>query len=190
MKQVQRNDDDPSMFSVTYRGKHTCTRSSYLPSPGKSGDITDDQYNEKRRQGKTHETIISFQIGPQVQRENSAGMTQTVLRSPSFTFPCADPLIPVPCVEKESNNNYNMSSSFTPDNHFMISRPSSASTHMSWPTLESNSFSPYIKNNSFEGGLTLQTSDYDLCDFTSAVTSVFDATEFYIDLGFSDGLGF
>ncbi|KAL2921951.1 putative WRKY transcription factor 53, partial [Bienertia sinuspersici] len=33
-KQVQRNDDDPSFFEVTYRGKHTCSQasSSSLPS--------------------------------------------------------------------------------------------------------------------------------------------------------------
>ncbi|KAI3844712.1 hypothetical protein MKX03_037848 [Papaver bracteatum] len=162
MKQVQRNDDDPLMFSVTYRGKHTCTQTS----PGKSRNITDDQHKEKRRQEKTQETIISFQIGPHVQRENSASTTHTVLRSPSFTFPSADPIIPVPCVEKESNNKNNyMSSSFTPDDRFMISSPFSSSAYMSLPTVEPNSFSPYTVN-SFEGGLTLQTSDYDLCDFT------------------------
>ncbi|RZC47059.1 hypothetical protein C5167_039993 [Papaver somniferum] len=166
MKQVQRNDDDPLMFSVTYRGKHTCNQVSYVPSPVKSGNITDDKHKEKRRQEKTQETIISFQICPHVQRENSDGTTQTVLISPLFTFPSPDPLIPVPCVEKESKNNNNMSSSFTPDNHlFTISSPSSSSPYMSLPTSEPNSFSPYTVN-SFEGGLTLQTSDYDLCDFT------------------------
>ncbi|KAI3881882.1 hypothetical protein MKX03_018714 [Papaver bracteatum] len=167
MKQVQRNDDDPLMFSVTYRRKHTCNQVSYVSSPVKSGNITDEKHKEKRRQEKTQETIISFQIGPRVQRENSDGTTQTVLISPSFTFPSVEPLIPVPWVGKESNNNNNnMSSSFTPGNHrFMISSPSSSSPYMSLLTSEPNSFSPYAVNG-FEGGLTLQTSDYDLCDFT------------------------
>ncbi|KAF7816723.1 putative WRKY transcription factor 53 [Senna tora] len=32
-KQVQRSDEDPSIFEITYRGNHTCTLASNLPSP-------------------------------------------------------------------------------------------------------------------------------------------------------------
>lgn len=32
-KQVQRSDEDPNIFEITYRGRHTCTQASHVPSP-------------------------------------------------------------------------------------------------------------------------------------------------------------
>ncbi|KAI3950385.1 hypothetical protein MKW92_038878 [Papaver armeniacum] len=158
MKQVQRSDEDTSIFNVTYRGKHTCTEAEHL-LPWKS-ENSPDQKNEKRRcHGKTEDF----------------NTTQAVLRSPSFSCPSAS--IPIPCIEKESHNNNdddNIFPSKTPDNHFMSSPFSS-------PTSESDSFSPYRVQD-------LQTLEFDPFGFTSTVTSAFDSADLYFELGCIDGL--
>ncbi|KAI3955030.1 hypothetical protein MKW98_005033 [Papaver atlanticum] len=171
MKQVQRSDEDTSIFNVTYRGKHTCTEAEHL-LPWKS-ENSPDQKNENRLK-KSQGTIINFQTGCHGKTEDF-NTTQAVLRSPSFSFPSSS--IPIPCIEKKSHNNNdnNILSSMTPDNHFMSSPFSSP------PTSESNSFSPYRVQD-------LQTLDFDPFGFTSTVTSAFDSTDLYFELGFIDGL--
>ncbi|KAI3832038.1 hypothetical protein MKX03_006412 [Papaver bracteatum] len=163
MKQVQRSDEDTSIFNVTYRGKHTCTEAEHL-LPWKS-ENSPDQKTEKRLK-KSQGTIINFQTGCHGKTEDF-NMTQAFLTSPSFSFPSDS--IPIPCIEKKSHNN--IFSSMTPDNHFMGSPFSSP------PTSESNSFSPYRVQD-------LQTLDFDPFGFTSA----FDSIDLYFDLGFIDGL--
>ncbi|KAI3884749.1 hypothetical protein MKW92_005694 [Papaver armeniacum] len=160
MKQVQRSDEDTSIFNVTYRGKHTCTEAEHL-LPWKS-ENSPDQKNEKRLE-KSQETIINFQTGCHGKTKDF-NTTQAVLRSPSFSSPSAS--IPIPCVQKESHNNDddNIFPSKTPDNHFMTSPFSSPSTS------------------------DLQTLDFDLFGFISTVTSASDSIDLYFDLGFIDGL--
>ncbi|KAI3859725.1 hypothetical protein MKX03_031239 [Papaver bracteatum] len=165
-KQVQRSDEDSSMFSVTYCGRHTCIQGAHL-LPGQSQNRQDPQ-DQKRI--KTQETIINFQTSSRHSKTEDISAIQAFLRSPSFSFPSAS--MPIPCIEKQSNNN-NIFSSMTPDNHFVTSPFSS-------PTIsESNSFSPYKVNN-FDGGQNLETSDYDICEFTSTL----DSQEFYLDFDF------
>uniref|UniRef100_A0A9I9DCB5 WRKY domain-containing protein n=1 Tax=Cucumis melo TaxID=3656 RepID=A0A9I9DCB5_CUCME len=38
VKQVQRSDEDPSVFEITYRGKHTCSQGNYLAQTCHSPD--------------------------------------------------------------------------------------------------------------------------------------------------------
>ncbi|KAI3955028.1 hypothetical protein MKW98_005031 [Papaver atlanticum] len=176
-KQVQRSDEDSSMFSVTYCGRHTCIQGAHL-LPGKSQNRLDQQ-DQKRI--KTQETIINFQTSSRRSKTEDFNTTQAVLRSPSFSFPSAS--IPIPsCTDKENNNdnnnnNNNIFSSMTPDNHFMTSPFSSS------PTIsESSSFSPY-QVSYFYGGQNLETSDYDLCEFTSTL----DSQDIYLDFDFPYG---
>ncbi|KAI3884748.1 hypothetical protein MKW92_005693 [Papaver armeniacum] len=117
-KQVQRSDEDSSMFSVTYCGRHTCTQGAHL-LPGQSHN-RQDQQDQKRI--KTQETIINFQTSSCRSKTEDFNTTQAVLRSPSFSFPSASISIPS-CTDKQSNNNNNNNifSSMTPDNHFMTS---------------------------------------------------------------------
>ncbi|XP_008234887.1 PREDICTED: probable WRKY transcription factor 53 [Prunus mume] len=59
-KQVQRSDEDPTVFEITYRGRHTCTQASTSitsappppppPPPQNSMDIVDPQQNEQQPQ--------------------------------------------------------------------------------------------------------------------------------------------
>ncbi|KAI3904787.1 hypothetical protein MKX01_006897 [Papaver californicum] len=149
MKQVQRIDEDPSTFNVTYRGRHTCIQASHL-LPG--------QQHKKRdqKQNRSKDALMNFQTSCHVEAENFGTTQQVVLRTSSFSFPSAS--TPIPCVEKESNNN--IFSSLTPDNHFMASLFSSP--FMSPTVSDSNYLSDY--------GHTLQTSECDVNELISAAT--------------------
>ncbi|MCL7033030.1 hypothetical protein MKW94_008683 [Papaver nudicaule] len=182
MKQVQRSDEDSSMFGVTYRGTHTCIQAAHL-LPGQS-QIKPDQQDEKR-QKKTQETIISFATNCHMKTRDS-GAAQVVLGAPSFSFPSAS--TPIPCIAEESDNNNNNFSSMTHDNHFVISPFSSS--FISSTTSETNSFSPYRMNN-LEGDGQYSTLEYDdLCEFTSAVTSELDSQDLYLDFDFLHGASY
>ncbi|MCL7032871.1 hypothetical protein MKW94_028889 [Papaver nudicaule] len=62
IKQVQRSDKDPSYFTVTYQGRHTCTQASE-DIPRNSSRSKHDQLNKIQdpKQKKTQEVLISFQ---------------------------------------------------------------------------------------------------------------------------------
>ncbi|KAI3955025.1 hypothetical protein MKW98_005028 [Papaver atlanticum] len=168
MKQVQRSDEDPSMFSVTYRGRHTCIQAVHL-LPGQSQN-RHDHHDQKRM--KLQGTVFNFQKSCHDKTEELS-TAQVVINSSSFSFPSSASL-PVPSIEKESdNNNF---SSMTPDNHFMGSPfTSSPSTSVS-----NSSFSP----NNFGEGQSMQNSEFDLSEFTSA----FDPTDLYLDFDFLDSI--
>ncbi|RZC84877.1 hypothetical protein C5167_047665 [Papaver somniferum] len=171
MKQVQRSDEDPSMFSVTYRGRHTCIQAVHLLS-GKSQN-RHDHHDQKRM--KSQGTLINFQKSCHNRTEDFNTTAQVVLNSSSLPSPSAS--VPIPSIEKENdNNNNNNFSSMTPDNHFMSSSfTSSPSTSVS-----NSSISP----NSFGEGQSLQNSEFDLSEFTST----FDPTDLYLDFDFLDSI--
>ncbi|KAI3950382.1 hypothetical protein MKW92_038875 [Papaver armeniacum] len=166
-KQVQRTDTDTSIFSVMYLGRHTCVQTSHL-QPGQP------------KKKIEHQTLINFQTGGHVNTKDY-DTTQVVLRSPSVSFPSAS--IPIPCQEKESNSNI-CSSQLTPDNHFMSSPLSSPSTSGS-----NSIFSPYRLSN-IEGGHDLQISDYELCEFESALPLALDSSDLYLDWDWDSFDGF
>ncbi|KAI3979246.1 hypothetical protein MKX01_007722 [Papaver californicum] len=148
MKQVQRIDEDPSTFSITYRGRHTCIQASHL-LPGQQHK----KHNQK--QNKSKDALMNFQTSCHVKAEHLGTTQQVVLRTSSFSFPFAS--TPIPCVENESNNIF---SSLTPDNHFMASLFSSP--FMSPTVSDSN----YLSTD----GHTLQSSEYDVNELISAAT--------------------
>ncbi|MCL7042275.1 hypothetical protein MKW94_025136 [Papaver nudicaule] len=168
MKQVQRSDEDPSMFTVTYRGRHTCVQAPHL-LPGQSLNRHCQQDQKPEKSGGT---MFNFQTGRLGDETEVSGETPAVLRSPSFSFPSLP--LPIPSIEKESNKN--IFSSMTPDNHFKTG-------HLSSPaTSGTNSFSTFSES-SFEGGQNLQTSESnDFFEYTSAL----DSQDLYLDLDFVD----
>ncbi|KAI3979244.1 hypothetical protein MKX01_007720 [Papaver californicum] len=161
LKQVQRSDEDSSIFNVMYRLRHTCTQAPHL-LPGQSQNR---HCQEHQKPTKSHGTILNFQTGCQVKTQDS-GAAKLAQVSPSFSFSCID----------KNENNSNIFSSTTPDNHFVTSPFSSPATSGS-----NSVFSNYGVNN-IEGGQNLQTSDFDLCEFTSAL----DSQDLYLDFDFLD----
>ncbi|XP_026440829.1 probable WRKY transcription factor 41 [Papaver somniferum] len=178
MKQVQRSDEDSSIFNVTYRVRHTCVQAPHL-LPRQSQNKAGLEHQKPTK--SSQETIINFQTGclgetpaKVVLKSPSFSFPSIpVPRSPSFSFPSAS--IPIPCDEQKENYN-NIFNSLTPDNHFVGSPFSSPSNS------GSNSVCSNHGVNNLEDGQDLQTSDYDLSEFTSA----FDSPDLYLDFDFLD----
>ncbi|RWW71889.1 hypothetical protein BHE74_00020339 [Ensete ventricosum] len=70
MKQVQRSDDDPSVFDITYRGEHTCPQkprtvaTSALHQP--------DIHQSQQRPRQDQQLLLSFQTSLKVKTEGSS----------------------------------------------------------------------------------------------------------------------
>ncbi|KAF5442229.1 hypothetical protein F2P56_034914 [Juglans regia] len=102
-KQVQRSDEDPTIFEITYRGRHTCSQASNIMPPQASPEIVLQEPNDvmdlqhlnpqPQQQHDHHEPVLSqelmllnFQANLKVQTGNldthHAGQS-----FPSFIFP-------------------------------------------------------------------------------------------------------
>ncbi|KAI3859720.1 hypothetical protein MKX03_031234 [Papaver bracteatum] len=143
-KLVQRTDEDPSLFSVTYCGKHTCIQAWHLV-PWKQHKKYDPKQNGSK------EALINFETSCHVRAEDLA--TRVV---PSFSLPVTSK--PVSCLEKENDSNNNIFSSLTPDNHF-------SGSLLSPPLVSAEVYDPYYLPTY---GHTVQTSDYDVNELISS----------------------
>ncbi|KAK2996710.1 hypothetical protein RJ639_041864 [Escallonia herrerae] len=85
-KQVQRSDEDPTMFEITYRGRHTCGQGSHLTPPPSSPEIQEPLHtSEHDHQQEPGEILLSFQTGSlRVTTEDLDSRENTF---PSFYFP-------------------------------------------------------------------------------------------------------
>ncbi|KAI3884746.1 hypothetical protein MKW92_005691 [Papaver armeniacum] len=167
-------------YRCTHKNSQGCLATKQVQRTDTDTSIFSVMYLGRHTCSKSQETLINFQTGGHVNTKDY-DTTQVVLRSPSVSFPSAS--IPIPCQEKESNSNI-CSSQLTPDNHFMSSPVSSPSTS------GSNSIvSPYRLNN-IEGGHDLQTSDYELCEFESALPLALDSSDVYLDWDWDSFDGF
>lgn len=184
-KQVQKSDNDPTIFEITYRGRHTCAQASNLipappPPPPPQLDqnpepitslstLIHDHHQPPQNHQPQHsqEVILSFKTGLKVITEDLDTREQQSISPPtSFYFP-------------STSNNEAESYSFAQyynmlGNNFVgnISSPSFVSP----ATSASNynlSLSPYSNMSSFGGNLTrnMQASDSELTDIISAPTS-------------------
>ncbi|XP_077229925.1 putative WRKY transcription factor 41 [Tasmannia lanceolata] len=152
-KQVQRSDEDPTIFDVTYRGHHTCFRANNriltLPLP------------EKQEQP----ILLNFRNGLKVKNEN---MDYPEVNSSSFSFPSAS-------FDYSKPENHIFSPSTTLENNFI---GSFSPPFISPATSESN----YFPVSSFGGGYpNLMTSESDLTEIISANTSASNSPKLDLD---------
>ncbi|PSS28797.1 WRKY transcription factor [Actinidia chinensis var. chinensis] len=87
-KQVQRSDEDPTIFEITYRGRHTCTESS-RPTPSEPNAALGNQPQQinqhpPQNHQNPQETLLSFQTGLKVLTKDLNTENQPVS---SFYFP-------------------------------------------------------------------------------------------------------
>ncbi|XP_015878191.1 probable WRKY transcription factor 53 [Ziziphus jujuba] len=81
-KQVQRSDKDPTIFEITYRGKHTCTQSSRIVPPSSSSqqqqqhDQTQEPNNSSGSSMEPHQQQQNYQT---VTAEQNQKQTHDVL---------------------------------------------------------------------------------------------------------------
>ncbi|KAL7003554.1 WRKY transcription factor [Sarracenia purpurea var. burkii] len=101
-KQVQRSDENPTIFEITYRGRHTCTGAATLappPSPSSENqepntalDHHQQQLLTSRHSQQTHqnsqETLWNFQTGLRVMTEDLDAGNSSI---PSFYLPPPPP---------------------------------------------------------------------------------------------------
>ncbi|KAA8540010.1 hypothetical protein F0562_026702 [Nyssa sinensis] len=169
-KQVQRSDEDPTIFEITYRGRHTCTQGSLLTPASSSPEKQEPNttmylhqqqtiHQPQQNQQDSQEMLSSFRTGLKVITEDLES-TRQQSPFPSFYFPStssikAENYVPSPSL---IDNNFmgNFSPSFispvtSGSNYFPVSP-----THM----------------NRFGGNQNLHTSDQsDLTEIVSAATS-------------------
>ncbi|GAA0151442.1 hypothetical protein LIER_37289 [Lithospermum erythrorhizon] len=90
-KQVQKTEDDPLIFEVTYRGNHTCMGVPNSPSPVGSLEektknaVTNLQQQLEPKQNQKQDIPFKFEQGLKVETEEIH--PKVVGRIPSFSFP-------------------------------------------------------------------------------------------------------
>nr|QAB07155.1 WRKY protein [Paeonia lactiflora]WAX53433.1 WRKY transcription factor [Paeonia lactiflora] len=159
-KQVQRSDEDPSIFDITFRGTHTCMPDTHsgpaIASPEKQKQkLKQNNHHDNQKQNQSKEILESFQTNLRVNTENldNKEVESFLYPSPSFGF------------MSESHASPSM---FDNDNQFgnffqsFISPASSESNYFS--------VSP-CQMNSFGGVPVMQHSESDLTEIISANTS-------------------
>lgn len=156
-KQVQRSDSDPTVFEVTYRGRHTCnTRPSNLTMATTNQVSKENKDNRQEQQQLLQQQELSFNFGSNFKvKTEDLDMRDEIF--PSFSFH----------VESENVNNNDI---FWESN-FM---ESFSSTFLPPTTSESNHFSasPCHMTN-YRLGQIVQSSESDLtAEIISAPTSV------------------
>ncbi|KAK2650098.1 hypothetical protein Ddye_017587 [Dipteronia dyeriana] len=178
-KQVQRSDEDPSIFEVTYRGRHTCSQNSQLavaamasssvPPPPMSKEKRNQHYLIKQQEHedqnkKQSQEVMMFNFGSaaglKVKAENLDNREDIF---PSFSFPQTS-------IEVD-NVGENMFIESLIENNFM---GSFSPKFISPATSESNYFpvSPSHNTHNFGLGHSVQTPESDLTEIISAPNSV------------------
>ncbi|KAA8520936.1 hypothetical protein F0562_011609 [Nyssa sinensis] len=160
-KQVQRSDEDPTIFDITYKGKHTCNQAPHTaPAPASPEKQETKQINHhiSHQQQQPNELLLNYRTNLRV---NTEDLDNKEIAS-SFTFPSTS----FGCMKSE--NQIFPVSALINDNPMGSFSPS----FLSPATSESNYYSAYAcQMNSFGGVLNSQHSESDLTEIISANTS-------------------
>ena len=158
IKQVQRNDEDPSVFDITYKGTHTCT-----PTPRSKSAALSPEKQERNTQHNSAITeyqqepdvTLTYQIGPIIDIQN--------LEHQQLGLPWA--------LGGLGYENHTLTPSALDDNNFYSNFPPSFVP--SPATSESNHFSTSpCKMSTFGGVQHGQQCESDITDIISTTTSV------------------
>lgn len=168
---MQRSDEDPILFEVTYRGTHTCANGNpAVPSPEKQHKSNTNGLNNTNYQPLQSQDVLSeFRAGLRV---NIEGLDNKEM-APPFSFASTS----FGCIKSE-NHSFSPSGVLDYNNIF----GSFSSPFMSPDTPELNYFSISQMNN-FQGVLNTQHSKSDLTELVSANTSATNSP--IMDLDFS-----
>ncbi|XP_022721148.1 probable WRKY transcription factor 41 [Durio zibethinus] len=175
-KQVQRSDEDPTIFDVTYRGTHTCAHGNQAvrqpASPEKQEYKSNNLNNNNNQQLQSQDILLNFRKGLKV---NTEGLDNKEM-APSFSFPSTTSF---GCLKSENNS---FSPSGVLDNNNVFGNFSSPFMSPDTPELNYFSVSPSQTNN-FGGFFNAQHSESDLTELISANTSATNSP--IMDLDFS-----
>ncbi|XP_061337850.1 probable WRKY transcription factor 41 isoform X2 [Gastrolobium bilobum] len=161
-KQVQRSDEDPTIFDITYRGLHTCSQGNNAVQPTKSPDKQErpqSHNNDIHHAQASQESLAKFR--------NILTVSTDKLGNEEMTYPFTFPSTSFGCMPRE--------------NHSLIPLPlendsflsSLFQAHLlSQTTPESNYFSsPTFQMNEFDGDYKKPRSESDITEIISTNTS-------------------
>jgi len=188
-KLVQRSDEDPNVFEVTYRGRHTCSqscRNNVASAPLKSPRLTENKNHhhhhphhqtevqqQKYEEKPAQEIVCNFASRLTVKTEGLEATEEENVDAifPSFSF-SSTPI-------GSENEDANLFCESMLENNFMGSL---SPRFLSPATSESNMFpmSPFHMN-CYGLGHNVQTSESDHTDIISAPTSVTNSPSLNLD---------
>nr|QDC33363.1 transcription factor WRKY6 [Medicago sativa]UVJ69257.1 WRKY transcription factor 41-like protein [synthetic construct] len=154
-KQVQRSDEDPTIFDITYRGKHTCSQGNNAIEPYKSQEKQEKPHihnnNIIHHAQQSQESFTNFSNTLTVKTDNLGNEEMTC----PFTFPSTSygyttqenhSWVP-PALENDSF----LSSLF--QTH-LLSPATPESNYFSSPSFNMNDFDGFYNNPRSESGIT------------------------------------
>ncbi|KAL2661618.1 hypothetical protein GLYMA_03G256700v4 [Glycine max] len=176
-KQVQRSDEDPTTIEVTYRGRHTCTQAKHLNKAFSSNikiGLGENQFQKnqpllEKTQQQNPEGIFTFETELKVKTEELETKEDIF---PWFSFSSSS---------IGSENEDNMLPDTMIENHFM---ESFSPVFISPATSESNPFclSAYDLDSTGLLCRNIQTSESDITEIVSALTSVTNSPILDLDI--------
>ncbi|XVF22404.1 hypothetical protein REPUB_Repub12eG0169500 [Reevesia pubescens] len=182
-KQVQRSDEDPTIFEVKYIGRHTCNQASHFAatavpltreSKDKGNHSRQNHQQLEEKQKQSQEMFLSFETGFKVKTEDLDNRENIF---PSFSFP----------VESEEVENSMFVKSLMENDITGNLSPA----FISPATSESNYFSvSSCHMGSFGLGHNVQTSESDRTEIISAPTSATNSPIGDLDISSLDNLEF
>ncbi|KAI3974473.1 hypothetical protein MKX01_017966 [Papaver californicum] len=106
-RQVQRSNEDPSVFYVTYRGKHSCLQASHVQTKQNQCKHQNQNHQEEdQKQTQSQEGLFeNFGKGLRIKTEDELSDSQKLSSSSSssyFSFHSSS--MPVDCVKMENCN--------------------------------------------------------------------------------------
>ncbi|KAI9096693.1 hypothetical protein K1719_025872 [Acacia pycnantha] len=173
-KQVQRSDEDPNIFEITYRGKHTCAQSSYNAVPPSGTQETHELNHPNAADPHQEQLLVNLRAGLRVQTDNldipdphQSSFTSLILGSTSSIL---------------NHQNQMFTSSSMLENNFAENLTSSYPSYMSPATSAVTYFS--ANNMSLAEMPNMATSGSEINDTISAVTSAANSPTVGFDLPF------
>ncbi|KAL9330007.1 hypothetical protein ACSQ67_005010 [Phaseolus vulgaris] len=161
-KQVQRSDEDPTIFDITYRGKHTCSQGNNTVLPPKSPD----------KQEKTHIHNIDIHHAQASQESlpkfrNIMSVNTEKLDNGDTAYPFTFPSTSSGCM-KQYNHSF---IPLTLENEYFLS--DQYQTYLLSPTTPESNYlpSPTFQINEFDGIYNKPYSESDINEIISTNTS-------------------
>ncbi|KAE8728035.1 putative WRKY transcription factor 53 [Hibiscus syriacus] len=168
-KQVQRSDEDPTIFEVTCRGSHTCGNDNHggVPPPA-SPEKQERKSNNNYQPLQSQDIVLGFRAGLRVETEGLDDKEMVPSCFPSTSFGGL----------KNENNSFLPSGELDYSNIF-----GSFSSPFISPGTPELSYFPASQINDFGDVLNTQCSESDLTELVSANTSATNSP--MVDLDFS-----